>query len=413
MTNSIQYTVHIRLTQLFAFLLPINPSWSAACIFFLTINWVFGFGFRGITKAHFKPAAFFFFAGLFILYCIGLLWSNNLQKGIREIETKMSLFIMPLVFLSVPLNSEQFRKTLQLFVIGCGIAMMTWILFAAYNFIMTEYYLAQGFKIWDFGINYFFKERLSRIIHPRYMAMYVCTAIWMILNVKDPLFQKKIFNVGFISLFALSILFLISKAGIFVLILIGVYSLYELIFKHGKIKLAVTIIVSFTFTFICLFSFAPEFRKRFTSVFDALYSQDNNNSDNSSGLRMVVWEASRACVAQHFLTGTGTGSANDALMEHYKTYGMTIAFKEHLNAHNQYLQTFITLGIFGFIVLISMLFYPISQAFSNGDLLYKGFLFFFILNIFVESMFETQAGNLFFAFFNTLLFINSSQNQEP
>jgi O-antigen ligase len=127
---------------------------------------------------------------------------------------------------------------------------------------------------------------------------------------------------------------------------------------------------------------------------------------------MVIWEASSACVAQHFFTGTGTGSANNVLMGHYQTHGMTIAFKEHLNAHNQYLQTFITLGIFGFIGLISMLFYPISQAISNRDLLYKGFLFIFILNIFVESMLDTQAGNLFFAFFNALLFMNSSHNQE-
>ena len=413
MTNSIQHTIHIRLTQLFAFLLPINPAWSAACIFFLTINWVFGLGFRGITKAHFQPKAFFIFVGLFILYCLGLVWSHNLQSGSREVETKMSLFLMPLVFFSVPLNSEQFKKTLQLFVIGCGLAMMGWILFAAYNFIMTKYYVAQGIKIWDFGVNYFFKERLSRINHPSYMAMYVCTAIWMILKVKDPLFQKKLFNVGFISLFALSTLLLISKAGILVLILIGVYSLYELIFEHRKIKLAGLVIGTFVLSFIFLFYFVPEFSQRFTSVFVNLKSQNNNQSDDSTGARMAVWEASTACISQHFFSGTGTGSANDALMQHYQTHGMTIAFKEHLNAHNQYLQTFITLGILGFIGLLVMLFYPLSHAISNRNLLYAGFIFIFAVNIFVESMLETQAGNLFFAFLNALLFMNSSQNHAP
>ena len=413
MTNSIQHTIHIRLSQLFAFLLPINPAWSAACIFFLTINWVIGLGFRGITKSHFKPAAFFFFAGLFLLYCLGLAWSHNLQSGSREVETKMSLFLMPLVFFTVPLNSEQFRKTLQLFVIGCGMAMMGWILFASYNFILTKYCLAQGVKIWDFGINYFFKDRLSQIIHPSYMAMYICFALWMILKVKAPLFRNKLLNVAFISLFALSTILLISKAGILILILIGGYSLYDLIVKQGKIKLAGTIAITFVLSFVCLFSFAPQFRYRFTSVFSAFQSANNYNSDNSTGSRMAVWEASRACISQHILLGTGTGSANDALMEHYQKYGMTIAFNEHLNAHNQYLQTFITLGILGFIGLLIILFYPLSHAISNGNLLYTGFLFIFILNIFVESMLETQAGNLFFAFFNALLFMNSSQNQTP
>jgi hypothetical protein len=113
-----------------------------------------------------------------------------------------------------------------------------------------------------------------------------------------------------------------------------------------------------------------------------------------------------------YIGGTGTGSANDALMEHYQTHGMTVAFKEHLNSHNQYLQTFITLGIGGFIGLLVMLFFPLSHAISNRNLLYAGFIFIFALNIFVESMLETQAGNLFFAFFNALLFMNSSLNQE-
>ena len=235
MTNSIQHIIHIRLTQLFAFLLPINPAWSAACIFFLTINWVFGLGFRGITKVHFQPKAFFVFTGIFFMYCLGLAWSHNLQSGSREVETKMSLFLMPLVFFTVPLNSEQFRKTLQLFVIGCGLAMMGWILFAAYNFIMTKYYVAQGIKIWDFGINYFFKNRLSQIIHPSYMALYVCSAIWIILNIKTPLFRNNLLKVTFISLFALSTILLISKAGILVLLIIGGYYTYDLIIKQGKL----------------------------------------------------------------------------------------------------------------------------------------------------------------------------------
>ena len=100
-------------------------------------------------------------------------------------------------------------------------------------------------------------------------------------------------------------------------------------------------------------------------------------------------------------------------MDHYQTHGMIVAFNEHLNAHNQYLQTFITLGIGGVIGLLVMLLYPLSHAISNRNLLYAGFIFIFILNIFVESMLETQAGNLFFAFFNALLYMYSSQNQEP
>lgn len=412
MINAKHHIIHFRLTQLFALLLPINPTWSAACILLISINWIIGLGFKGALMPYFKLIPFTLFVSFYILYALGLFWSHNIQSGEFEVITKLSLILMPLVYFSVPLKSDQFRKTIHSFILGCAIAMSGLLLIAAYRFFITKYYISQGQEIWDFGINYFLKDRLSFIVHPSYMAMFLCTAIWMNYKISPPIFRNSYLKIGLLILFILSLILLISKAGILVLLLIGAYYLYELIFKQRKLKQAVSILVLFCLTFGSIFYNVPQFKIRFTSAISAFYSKNTYNSDDSTGSRIAVWEASKDIIASNFLIGTGTGSANDVLMEHYKTNKMSVAYNEHLNAHNQYLQTFITLGLLGILSLIIMLLFPLRIAILENNLIYSGFLIIFILNIFVESMLETQSGNLFYAFFNALLFMNSVQNQK-
>jgi hypothetical protein len=51
-----------------------------------------------------------------------------------------------------------------------------------------------------------------------------------------------------------------------------------------------------------------------------------------------------------------------------------------------------------------MLFLPAVAAFRRKDYIYFFFIILFSMNILVESMFENQAGVVFYAFFNSLLF---------
>jgi O-antigen ligase len=128
--------------------------------------------------------------------------------------------------------------------------------------------------------------------------------------------------------------------------------------------------------------------------------------------RMEVWKASLEVIRDHPVLGTGTGDVKDELIGKYSRDGMEGAFSQKLNAHNQYLQTFAALGIGGFLVLAAMILLPFLDAIRKRDLLYLMFLLVFGLNIAVESMLETQAGVVFYAFFNSFLLWNS-QNRDP
>jgi len=84
-----------------------------------------------------------------------------------------------------------------------------------------------------------------------------------------------------------------------------------------------------------------------------------------------------------------------------------------LNAHNQYLQTYIALGIPGALLLILMLVLPGWLAVRRIHFIYFSFLAVFAFNILVESMLEVQAGVIYYAFFNSLFFFGWKAMDSP
>jgi hypothetical protein len=69
------------------------------------------------------------------------------------------------------------------------------------------------------------------------------------------------------------------------------------------------------------------------------------------------------------------------------------------------LQSALGLGILGIINIILIFLLPFIYSIKEKNYLYAFFLIIVGLNLFVESMFETQAGVMFYAFFNILFFI--------
>ena len=93
-------------------------------------------------------------------------------------------------------------------------------------------------------------------------------------------------------------------------------------------------------------------------------------------------------------------------MTEYKKENITAAYKQKLNAHNQYLQTALSIGFFGLIVLLISLFLPFVDSFKNGNFLLIIFLLIISFNFLFESMLERQSGVVFYAFFNSFLFFS-------
>jgi len=114
---------------------------------------------------------------------------------------------------------------------------------------------------------------------------------------------------------------------------------------------------------------------------------------------------------KEILLGVGLGDTNQRFIQAYKNNNLEYAAATELNAHNQYIQTLVSTGILGLLLLLTIIGYGFWFVYINRDMLL--FLFFTIIsvNFIFESMLERVFGVLFFVFF-LLILSSKPQNKK-
>ncbi len=341
------------------------------------------------------------FASLYLLYLSGMLYSTNYIYGLSDLGVKFSLFIFPVIFATsyFPLFSKKETGIiLRVFAAGCIAGSLMLIGRAFYHSI----FLHQP------GVFYY--DSLSWIFHPGYYSMYIAFAMSNILyfllirqSVKG--FLKVAGHILILLFFTLMIVLLSSKAGLLIWISVICFYAILLLFKYKRWLTSVTFVaVAFTAFILFLLTF-PKAASRVSQAKQDIASADSiAKSGRSTGDRVLIWQSSKEIVKQNFLFGVGTGDVRDKLMEEYKRKDVLTVLKHYLNAHNQYLQTLIALGISGLLLLMAMILMPAIFSVKRENYIYFAFLFIVGISMFFESMLERQQGVVFYVFFNTFLF---------
>jgi O-antigen ligase len=83
----------------------------------------------------------------------------------------------------------------------------------------------------------------------------------------------------------------------------------------------------------------------------------------------------------------------------YAEMNEVVALDKRLNSHNQFLQTFVILGLLGFSVITLIFGIGLLRSYKSKNYFAFGFLLLVFINCLTESAFETQAGTVFFAIF--------------
>lgn len=412
---------NIILTGAVAFLLPAYPPILAPVIVLLTLNWLCApkliiQGFKNILNNY----SLMLIILLYLLYLIGMLYTDNLKVGHETIETKMSFFIFPFVFSPyLQTCKDNLNKYLKLFIYGSIVNAIACFGWAAYCYFKPVYTMLYGVP-YDLGASNFYYHQLSSIsLHPSYIAMYSVFALISLIYLIN-LGELKLNWKWGLSIFLLVqfILLLSSKAGWIGLLLFVLYFFRWLMLKK-QIATAFAMLTSVIGLFYFLnISYTPRFSTRIpqlSAITETIKGSNEENkkvttSTDGSGSRVLVWKAAIEIIKSNFWLGVGTGDAKDKMLEKYKERGMTSEYENKLNSHNQFLNTFIALGIAGFTVLLLCFVIPFYFSIKENSFLLAAFIIIVGINFLVESMFETQAGVIFFAFFYTLLNVSLSNN---
>ncbi len=409
---------HIFLTGAIAFLLPAYPPILAPVIVLLTINWLSApkLMMPGLKNILHNPALLLMIL-LYFLYLAGMLYSDNIKFGYETIETKLSFLIFPLVLSPyVQICKDNLNKYLKLFIYGAIVNAVVCFVWATYSYFKPVYFILDGIA-YDIGTNNFYYNQLSLFMHPSYIAMYSVFALMSLVHLVNAGELKLNWKwIAAIFLLIVFILLLSSKAGWISLFLFVLYFCRRLVIK--KRTIFALLMVGFLIGLFSLLNiyFTPRFSSRIPQlsvISETLRESNDKNKKTETSIdgsrsRILVWKAAVEIIKNNFWIGVGTGDAKDKMLEKYIEKEMTYEYKYKLNSHNQYLNTFIAIGVVGFTTLVLCFMVPFYFAYKEKTFLFVAFIIIVGLNFLFESMLETQAGVIFYAFFNSLLCFNKS-----
>ena len=334
--------------------------------------------------------------GLYLLYAIGLLYTENMKSGLFDMEVKMSFLIFPLIFaLAAPFIKTGFRAQIeQVFIAGVLFSSLLSLTMAAIRYSESQ------------NIQEFFYIHFSRQFHPSYFAMYVNVALLLLMNnIFKQWFSFRKSKIAFLIVLCAFLIFIVflanSKAGIIVTLISMLLFLIIKVFTITNKKSGIAALISFTALAILIWCLVPGVKSRFQQSYKSLTVFEQNQSTNpgeGSAQRIVIWKCSLRAIQDNSFVGTGTGDVHETLDEKFMEYGFRYGVTLHRNTHNQYFQTAIALGVIGLLYLIFVFFSLIVHGIRNKEAVIAIIALVFLLHFMVESMLETQAGTVYIAF---------------
>ena len=391
---------HYYLALAITFSLPVARL-TPIFISLMLLNWLVEGDFKNKFQSVFKNKLSLVFILFYVSHITGLIYTENMDAGVFDLQVKLSILLFPLIFVSRPIDSDKLKNIFYSLIGGCILAAFIMLSRATFT------YITLGEK------NFFYEPFSSFLIHPSYISMYMNVAIaWLLLNLKVSQFSttKKINFISFLIIlfFSVLIVLLSSKIGLLAMILMYIDFLIYVVISKKKYLIGVIGLFTIAVSVFVVMNFIPSLSGRINRAIEAVTSSKKDNTEKeSTAVRMLVWKAAGQVISENKLFGVGTGDAKAELVKEYEKEGMVAAFEHKYNAHNQFYQVFVSLGVIGFIVFLATLLLPIFLAFKTNNTIYFLFLIIIILNFLPESMLEVQAGSMFYAFFNSLLcFLN-------
>ena len=410
MSDKTFYTIIYTTLCLFAFSMPFSvpnvpylnlaPSFIALLLLVWLVQRNFSNKFN-LLKTNKLLLPFCLCTGLYLLYVLGMLYTENLEFGLTDLLLKLPLLLLPIViFTANPAywSKKRVNTILKLFVLGNIILLFVSVFYSWMLFRETSW--------WG---NFHYNDA-SWVHHPSYSSMFYCFSfviiVYFLLNEKCLLWEKITGGIALI-LFSIEIILLDSRAGImaFASVLL-VYVVYILVFK-AKLRFKLLIgIACMGGIFAISYKLLPDDMKMNRTKYAIEHIKENYISGNNSQekyVRILIWDAGFKVATANLPFGTGTGDIKDELVKQYIKDEYVEPYTEKFNAHCQYLQIFATLGIAGIAVFLSLMLYILWVGCKTRSIIFVLFGLVMGINFLVESMFEKQMGIMFFSFFFTIL----------
>ena len=333
-----------NLFVLYAFLIPISQTIKSTVFTAIVILFIFRGNVIFYIKEAFKNKVVQAFVYLFVAYLIGMLWSENIKEGLYWVKSiKYGLYLV--VFYAF-VDGRYINKVLSAFIFGMLVSEL------------TSYGMLLGIMPWslDIGKIHFYAayaigdpSPFLHHIHYGVLLVFVVMLLSQRIVYSD---NSKIVKI-FMSLFVLTATSNIFITGgrtgyITFLLLLLVLSISYL--RKYFIALALIGILVFT----TAYNISPLFNSKVVQTKNSIEKvfSDKPNFNTSVGTRMGLFHYAGQIIKENPIIGVGTGDSMDEIKKITPKKWTEIHRQPH--EHNQFLSTFIKLGLFGLLIFLNV-----------------------------------------------------------
>lgn len=356
---------------------------------------------------------------LYALMVLSLLWTVDMKETSGAISKELPLFIIPVCFMLFPVIPYDLRGK----IVGY------------FSFTMAGYcvfYLIRAvikYAISGDGNVFFYHDLVTKDVNAIHVSVYIAVAFFYFLTkARNTVLEGVSASVIFITLILLSSKNIIATF----LVLIAIYFLFFSGMSR-RTRLATVGIAAFL---VASLAFVPQIRERFAIEIETATTDNTINNDIGQGnVRNIsvrqAWNNSDFTPNDYFpgtafrvfqlriffelmaednvwLTGYGLNGSYKKVEKKTLTYNLFAGDEKQSgyqkkNFHNQYVQNFADLGVFGFLLLVAMLVVNLKNGLKRKDFVHISFAVLMISLFLTESFLWRQRGVTFFTMMYCLL----------
>jgi O-antigen ligase len=333
---------------------------------------------------------------LFFLQLIGMVYTEDLKFGWRNIETMGPFLTVPVLITITPLlvTKEFVNRLCWALVCGVFVTCVACVIISAHNvYIRGE----------EFNLSAFSHSNFSGVLHPAYLGFYIVFCLFFLMFRMIVRKTRSFVLILISSALLIFLVFLNARASIGAFVITSVILAFLHLTRKGKMLT----VAGLALFLILLFLFPPTQRRFIDAprkVFEMSGKIDSQDQETwAMSFRIQIYSCATDLIMHRPLFGVGTGDDNISMQNCYSQNKYAWLTSRHYNAHSEYLQETIRHGLIGLAVLIAVFFLPLFKALAGRDFLYSAFLIIMLICAIPETIFALHKGAFFFALFYCLL----------
>ncbi len=348
------------------------------------------------------------FSIFFLFQIVSLLYTENVSHGWKNVESKLSLLLIPMVIFDLKFTYSKIIRLLRFYVYSLAICSVLLIANSAIHYLKEGSLLVYHDFVSPLGFH----------------AIFYSYYIFLALLVSAYFFQKEIVKGKEKLLLSISLVFLLSgliaaasKNVLVVSVLLIVAGFAQQLLKNRLSfkKLAFSILGAAILLFgASQIGVVNDRVSELTELSgmenyhrikqgDSLMYYDIDFF-NGTSLRITFWDLviNKVVDDDKVFSGLTPGDRRQIMNGVYQQFGL-IPYYENYNIHNQFIQVFAELGLFAFLLYLLLHIQLIRTALRHKNYLLLFFIIGLIIFQLTESLIERNHGIVFFCFFLSLL----------